>query len=427
MAAPNPAPTNAPSPSGVTPGAWAPPATWAPPPGPAPRGRRTGLYVAVAAVAVAVLILLSLAAVGVLPWFSNPPSGPEDFASARQVGQSAANGYPGGPWTLVAAAGVLPSTAVTAPLNGTGLTSSLGSGCLFTPLASGNVTVQPAQNVSRGTATEWLLVFRNSADTALIVSDNARIGTLVGTITGTTCTGLLAVLNAIPSTAVDSTTAVAAADADGGYAFLRANPGASAAMAIIGGYSVSFFSTPGEWLVEYSTCALSLTGTVSPTSGMQFLANVSMSTGAVLSARTANCTGTSITGPPPPPSGLNIAGNLVLSPPTEMTAGANHWYNFSIQAESGGILPVELAFGVVNASYIPLTSVVGSVAIYGTGGGPLASYSIAAGAWTSGGMTALPFPGLLSLETTLNLSGVGDQLVITGVSPASGSVLVGIP
>lgn len=379
------------------------------------------------------MILLSLAALGVLPWFQNNGGSAQSFSQARASAQAAADNYAGGPWTLVAAAGAVPSASMSLPIDSTvgNYTSGSGvsGGCSFSALAQGNLTIGGSQNVSGGLSHEWVFLFKSTGGGALFVSDNDGSVQLVGTLTGSVCSTVFGEIGAIPSTVVDSTTAAATVGADGGYAFLRAHPGANTTVEIIGGVSLfGVTAIPAEWLFSYSTCPINLGGgpTTTTGSGADFVANVSITTGAVLGATTGSC-GSGL-GPPPPPTEPAIGSDLAFSGVAEASAGATHWYNASVVYASGTLTYSDLQFGVVSASGAPVSLAVPTLRFLSTTGGTVATYDLTTGSWSTGGPGLIGSGVSLALSTTTDLTAAGDTLVVTGTPGiATGTIVLSIP
>ena len=389
---------------------------------------RTPLYAAAGVVAVIIVLLLILAATGVLPFFtSGSGNGPRSFSQARSEAQAAANGYSGGPWTLGAAVEAVPSATISIPFNATvgGMNATAPTGCAFTQLARGNVTISGSQNVSGGTSNEWLFLFKSTASSALFVSDNDGTVQLVGTLTGSLCATALGAIAAIPSAVVDSTTAAATVGAAGGYAFLRAHPEANATVEAFGGISFFGATVPAQWTFLYSTCAINLGGaTASLFSGEQFSANVSLTTGQLLGTQTSSCGVANVVGGGPPPLGAELA----LRAPTETSAGNWHWYNFSVVSATSTIPCSALQFSVQNSAGATVALSAATVAVRGISGTTLASYSMSSGVWTFGGSTLVTNADEIDLQTTTDLTAAGDLLIVQGVPPtANGAITVYIP
>lgn len=377
-------------------------------------------------VAVIVVVLLLLAATGVLPWFnSGAGGGPRSFSQARSESQPAANNYPGGPWTLGAAVAAIPGVTMTLPFNATvGTNTTATSGCSLTQLAKGNLTIAGSQNISGGSSNEWVFLFKNTAGSALFVSDNDGTVQLVGTLSGSVCGSAFSALNPIPSTVVDSTAAAATVGAAGGYAFLRAHPHANATIEAIGGISFFGITVPAQWLFVYSTCAINLGGaTTSGIGGAEFMANVSLATGQLLGTQSGNCGG-------PPGGGVSppLGAELAFGPAVEASAGPSYWYNFTVQSASNGLPFAGISLGFQTTTGAPLTLAAASITAVNLAGTPVATYSLATNSWSSGGPGIIQAGDQLVVRTSTNLAGMGDRMLVSGVTPyATGSLSVNIP
>lgn len=377
------------------------------------------------ALVVVAIVVLTLLLVGVLPGlYPVAPAGPASgFATARGQAQVAADGYDGGNWSLISATGILPTSPISYPLNGTpfgGLAN--GSGCSYSALAAGTESLVGAGNVSQGNAAGWFFVFRNASNGLLLVSETSESVTLVGVVSGT-CTSLLGYLNPIPATVVDASVAARAADVGGGYAFLGAHPAANATLTVLGGATIFGASSPAYWSVGYSDCPLDAT---TSTTSAAFGANVSAVSGALLTARTylAQCpvlAGSS--------TGAKILGNsLALRPVTSGVAGNSFTYTVGVLVASPPLTAGDLTV-TVQTSTGQLVTVAGATTLNLTapGGSVLASFAVATGVWVSGGSTPVASGDSFTVTTSTNLSGQGYVLYFGGVAPYQGSVVAGIP
>jgi hypothetical protein len=233
-------------------------------------------------VAVAVVVLVVVFVAGPALTGSGAVGPILPYSGARPVADRTVAGFEGGGWSLLFAAGLVSSTAVTIPESTTAL-SNLS--CTFVPVSPhANLSVPAyAGNRSAGLAPAWEFGYGSLANGIALVSVIDGQGVVVGTLTGGEC-GAVSVLPSVPGTVIDSSRAAAAAEPYA-RAFLAANPNASAAFglgpaAFFGGSSLSF-----EWVVLYSTC--SANGPASQT-GSEFNATVNALTGAVLTTHTAS-------------------------------------------------------------------------------------------------------------------------------------------
>lgn len=399
---------------------WRPPSGG--PAGSRPRSRALEVALAVVIVAIVVVALLIL---GVIPGLhpAAPAAASGGFASARAAAQNAANAYDGGNWSAIAASAVVPSTAIDYPLNGSPISAALnGSGCVYTALAAGTETVAGAANVSQGDAGAWLFIFRNASDGLLLVSDTPESVTLVGTVDGG-CTAVFGFVSAIPTSVVDSSTAAQAADVGGGYAFLQAHPQANGSLTVFGGASIFGASSPPFWTVGYSDCPLA----ASPaTTAAAFTANVSAVSGALLTARAyvAQCPAVSRgTGGP-----RSLGGALELGPATDTLHGRSYTYATTIVSAvsplAAGDLVVSVQSATGQSAMLPAAS---SVNLTTASGEVLASCSLGAAAWSTGGAVGLAAGEILTVTTSTNLTGQGYVIVLAGTDGYTGSVVTGIP
>lgn len=133
-----------------------------------------------------------------------------------------------------------------------------GKGCNVTYSSgqSGTVTIPAAPSeLTNGQASGWLFLYRDAAETYLIVTVLNGQASELGTIAAKqTCTEVFNYFSVVPSNVIDSS---AVANDVAGYAgaFLAAHPDANASYAVIGGASVfGIVSIPAEWRVNYTTC-----------------------------------------------------------------------------------------------------------------------------------------------------------------------------
>ncbi len=125
---------------------------------------------------------------------------------------------------------------------------------------------------------------------------------------------------------------------------------------------------------------------------------------------------------------LNVT-PLAFGPPSEGSAGPNHWYNFTVQSAGGGIvlenigLAIETATGtdvVPGASWTAL--------LLGLGGELVGTYSFVTASWTGGATAAISSGQVLVVDIgATNLAGVGDALNVFGTGGFQGSISIGIP
>lgn len=369
--------------------------------------------------------MLALLLAGILPGLYPPASpGPgSGFATARSDAQAAADGYGAGNWSLVSASGILPITPISYPLNGTALAYlANGSGCDYTSLAAGSESVSGSANVSQGNAAAWFFVFRNASDGLLLVSETPESVTLVGTVSGA-CTSLLGFLNPIPASVVDASVAARAADAGGGYGFLRAHPTANATVSVVGGATVFGASSPPYWTVGYSDCPLDATvATTAPA----FAANVSAVSGALLTTRTfvAQCPALGGGGP----GSRTLSDSFALRPVMSGEQGSAFTYTAGVLMAVAPLAADDLTVTVQTSTGQPVTVAAGTyLNLTAPGGSVLASFAVASGTWVSGGSTPIDTSDSFTLTTTTDLSDQDYVLYFSAVPPYQGSVVAGIP
>ena len=129
------------------------------------------------------------------------------------------------------------------------------------------------------------------------------------------------------------------------------------------------------------------------------------------------------------PGNTPIGTALALGSPKEASAGANNYYNFSVQSAGGGILFNNLNFQVINPSGQIVTPTAAwsltVVNLFGTSVGTYALTGASAGTWTAGGTTALSSSQTICLNAASSLS--GDKLVVAGAGSYQGSISISIP
>ncbi len=253
------------------------------PSAPAPPRRRTGLWVAIAVAVVVGLLILSLALVGILPIFpSSSSKGPAlTYDQALPLADDAAQGTSGGSWALVESVGIM------SPISASENLSALGSsGCNFTILngGSGMVTLPSgAANQTAGTAVGWLFLYRNAAEEVLMVTVFDGTASALATIAAEqSCSSVFALLNVVPSSVIDSSSAAADVQVDAA-AFLADHSGVTSRYALVGGISFLGLHVGAEWAVNYTTCPEEAS---TGTTGAYFNATLNATSGAVIFSAT---------------------------------------------------------------------------------------------------------------------------------------------
>jgi hypothetical protein len=292
-----------PVPGGPTEGAAAAPAALH-----APRPRRRWVIPVLAVVVAVAVVIGTLAATGELPWFhsSSPHPYAPTFDQAVGEGQPTANGVAGGPWG--AALGVAVRIPIPVTLPTSNLTNAIptGTGCNATfpsTLPKDVVVDGTAASAGPGASAFWVVLYVNSAGSAVGVLVDGGAGTEGFTLGGSSCSSVLQDLVPFPSGAPDSPAVIGAVNASGGEAYLAAHPGATE---IFGGASVVVFEP--LWGVLFTTCTLT---PVANATGTEFNATVSGTT--VLSQHSGNLSCSA-------PSGLSLPG-LVAPVPSSPSGG----------------------------------------------------------------------------------------------------------
>jgi len=111
--------------------------------------------------------------------------------------------------------------------------------------------------------------------------------------------------------------------------------------------------------------------------------------------------------------------------PTEQVSGTTHWYNFSVQASSGGLRLNDLSFQVQTPSGSVVATTGWHLYAVNLTEAVVGVYTWSSGSWSSGGSTLLSTQETIVLETTTSLS--GDHLVVIGGGGFQGTVSTTIP
>ncbi len=126
------------------------------------------------------------------------------------------------------------------------------------------------------------------------------------------------------------------------------------------------------------------------------------------------------------PGNTPLGTALTLSKPAENVAGANHYYNLTVQAAGGGLIMNNLNFQVQGTGgnvVPPLGS--WTLTVVGNLGTTVATYTMNAGTWATGSTVSVASPQVISLNTPSSLS--GDTFVVSGASGFQGTVSQTIP
>lgn len=419
-------PPNPPATSGAPPPSWAgaptPAGAWSAP-SPPRKGRGPLLLVAVVVVVI-VGVVVALALAGVFTGHggsNNASTSAQTFSQGLASAQSAANGQGSG-YQPIYADGFSSSVAVTLPLSV--LQGALAGGiCTFTAISTvASFAIPASGNLSLGSSADWVFIFHGSAG-LLVVTVASGSATALGTLTGSTCLTTFATVQAIPSGVEDSSTASLALDQRGGFAFLRAHATAISTLFISGPISVAGHTLSSSWEVGYSACDAAAAGT----SGAEIDASIDAESGTVTSVSNTTVSCGFSTGSPGGSGGGNaLSADLSLAPPAEASAGTNFWYNFTINAASGGLTYGDLVFFVESSAgqVVPISGTMSAIHLTGT---TLASYSLTSASWTSGGTTSVSNQDVLSLQTATNIGSAGDLLYVIGTGSITGEISVAIP
>ena len=279
--------------------------------GPA-RGRQVFLVVAV--------VLLVVVAAVFIEAFASSPSGisAAPFSSARAIADEVASTH--GDWELIGALGIDLVNSTSIPLNFTAVTN-----CSLTVVVgatTGNLSLPSDRtDLLGGLAPVWLFEYlepATHAELAVLVVNGAAEEAVK--ISGACLSSLPALLLAVPSTIVDSPSAVAAAGAVGGRAFLAAHPNdTSVEMGAVGSTSISGTQPSPVWIVGFSTCGpTALLGSAKTAPGATFAVAVNGTNGQVIPGTEVNTT--CLSSLPSGLGGLTALGKP--SAPTRSAAGA---------------------------------------------------------------------------------------------------------
>jgi flagellin-like protein len=125
------------------------------------------------------------------------------------------------------------------------------------------------------------------------------------------------------------------------------------------------------------------------------------------------------------PGNTPLGTALAMSPAKEQTNGAQHWYNFSVQSASGGLIWNDMVFQFQTSTGGIITVTAPTITVIGIAGANVATYS--AGTWTAGGTVGVSNQQQLIVQTTSNLASQGDIMQVLGGGTFSGSIPVTIP
>lgn len=346
-------------------------------------------------------------------------SGALSYKQARPIAASAIAGYQGGGWALLFAAGYAVNQTYNLPLN---LSSSAlaGSSCTFTPApgVSSNVTLPGISgNLTSGYASGWVFAYRNGASDLALVEVASGHGTVVGTLSGSSCTSLFALLSTIPANAIDSTQAAAAVSVQSS-AFRATYPNASALYGLIGGVNFLGLTMGPQWSVEYSTCPLL---GASGATGTTFNATVDALNGTVAYYQTTSgvvCSSST-------PSNTTPLGSVFAAALTSFsTRGATNLYNVTVYVATSGVTWADMIPQITDSTGTPITTP-WYLTVTDLTGAPIAYYNSTTAAWAGGSSQAVSVTDGITISSPVILS-TGDVLVFQGVGSYSGSVDVSL-
>lgn len=126
------------------------------------------------------------------------------------------------------------------------------------------------------------------------------------------------------------------------------------------------------------------------------------------------------------PGNTPLGTAFAMSPAAESSKGVNFWYNFSVQAASGGLTWSNLAFQFQSSSGQIITVASPTITVIGLTGANVATYTAGTGAWTNGATTVSTTQELI-VQTTTNMQSAGDVMISLGSGSFSGSVTTTIP
>jgi hypothetical protein len=254
------------------------------PPPPLPRGRRW-LLPACVAVVVVVIAVVALIATGWIHLGPTASANPDDetFSQALAVAQAGSSSVSGGSWYGAGAVAVVTTSSLLEPVtNVSTLLSALNCTGRWIGSPPANLAIPAtAASVSVGASAFWAFVLKNASNGLLLETVSDGAATPLMTLGGTNCSEVAGLLSTFGPGIVDSPKVLSAVDAAGGSTFLQQHPNASQAWAVSAGATLGFISTSPEWIVEFTSCPLSLS--ISPgESGAILNATVGGYSGAVV-------------------------------------------------------------------------------------------------------------------------------------------------
>ncbi|HZY69477.1 MAG TPA: hypothetical protein VFF67_00670 [Thermoplasmata archaeon] len=407
----------------IHPGEVPPPS---PPTPPRPPRPRRGVAIGAAAGVIAVVVVVALLVVGVIPGLNRPGglASSLTFSQAESAAATSSGSVSGGPWSAIAALGVQSSSARSVTVSTTNLSGPV-AGCVGTTLRPVSSLSLPssAGSFAGGLSGAWVVLLHNGTGAVLVVLVADGVSTPVYLASGGgLCQLIGSDLASLPSGVIDSPTAVRTALDAGGSAFLAAHPRANLTMEILGGIAVFGFSTNPTWQVQIADCpAYSFNDTVA--TAPAFNATIDAVTGSVRATHnaTVSCRGLGSARTP-----LGTA--LAVAPPTAATAGPYCWYNASIQSAADGLTLGDLEFQFADRSGIVVPDRNWTLNVVGISGSSLAAYGYVPGTWVWTTASRVVVTDQMTIELySSNTPLAGENMVITGTGPFSGSISVPIP
>ncbi|MGI0052869.1 MAG: hypothetical protein ACRECR_01225, partial [Thermoplasmata archaeon] len=278
----------------------------------------------VAIVVVIVLVIATLAAIGAFS--SKRSSGPSTYSQAASDTASYLSSYRGGGWHPLFAEGIYTSmTETSTPLN----TSAIGveaslEGCTSTVVVANGTTITlngESATLSSGRAAGWIFAEVNDSGGIALVQEIGGSVSMDFLLDCPTLGAELTLIPPIPSSVIDSSTAIQAVLAQpGAGAFLAAHSNLSAVFGL-GPTSILSLSGDEEWNITIQACSV---GSTSSAEVATFSGTVGAINGTVLSAQAgrSSCGG----------SIVSIPSSVV--PPTSIALGTVLTFGMSSQSPS---------------------------------------------------------------------------------------------
>ncbi len=207
------------------------------------------------------------------------------FNSARSSAASTQSSAIDGPWTLVAAIGVVQPTPYSLTTEGTS-----GSGCTATSSSGGGLPATVAidgtsANLTSGLAGTWLLGYNDTAgSTMLVLVDDGVVDASIVEVGPNCGTIFPSGAGPIPTSVIDSPQAAAVAWSNGASAFESQYPNATSIEIVLANDSIS----GPVWGFEYSACLFAESG--APVTVPEYIIIVNAETGTLYTSGTTTST-----------------------------------------------------------------------------------------------------------------------------------------